>query len=48
MNNSKEKFSKKLNPIYKAIKITRKKLEKDKSLICFVERMDSFDLYARS
>ena len=36
MNNSKEKFSKKLNPIYKAIKITRKKLEKDKSLICFV------------
>ena len=34
--NNKEKFSEKLNPIYNAIKITRKKLEKDKSLICFV------------
>ncbi len=36
MKNSKEEFSKKLNPVYKAIEITRKKLEKDKSLICFI------------
>ncbi len=36
MENNKEKFSKKLTPIYKAIEITRKKLEKDKSLICFI------------
>ena len=34
--NNKEKFSKKLNPVYKAIEITRKKLEKEKSLICFI------------
>ena len=36
MENNKEKFSQKLTPIYKAIEITRKKLEKDKSLICFI------------
>ena len=36
MGNNKEKFSQKLTPIYKAIEITRKKLEKDKSLICFI------------
>ena len=36
MKNNKEEFSKKLNPVYKAIEITRKKLEKDKSLICFI------------
>ena len=36
MDNSKEKFSQKLNSIYNAIKITRKKLEKEKSLICFI------------
>ena len=29
-------FSKKLNPVYEAINITRKKLSKKKSLICFV------------
>ena len=36
MKNNKEKFSQKLTPIYKAIEITRKKLEKGKSLICFI------------
>ena len=36
MNNNKDKFSQKLYPIYNAIKLTRKKLEKDKSLICFI------------
>ena len=36
MDNNKRKFSQKLNPIYNAIKLTRKKLEKDKSLICFI------------
>ena len=36
MNNNQEKFSQKLKPIYNAIKLTRKKLEKDKSLICFI------------
>ena len=36
MENNKEKFSQKLTPIYNAIEITRKKLEKDKSLICFI------------
>ena len=36
MDNNKENFSQKLNPIYNAIKLTRKKLEKDKSLICFI------------
>ena len=35
-NNSKKKFSNKLEPIYRAIEITRKKLEKNKSLISFV------------
>ena len=34
--NNKEKFSQRLKPVYKAIEITRKKLEKEKSLICFV------------
>ena len=29
-------FSKKLNPVYQAIEITRKKLDKKKSLISFV------------
>ena len=36
MDNNKERFCQKLNPIYNAIKLTRKKLEKDKSLICFI------------
>ena len=36
MENNKEKFSQKLTPIYKAIETTRKKLEKGKSLICFI------------
>ena len=36
IKNNKEKFSQKLNPVYKAIEITRKRLEKDKSLICFI------------
>ncbi len=35
-NNNKNKFSEKLNPIYKAIEITRKRLNKKKSLISFV------------
>ena len=34
--NNKDKFSDKLKPIYKAIEITRKKLNKNKSLISFV------------
>ncbi len=36
LNNNKKDFTQKLKPIYKAIEITRKKLKKDKSLICFV------------
>ncbi len=36
MSNNKGDFSQKLKPVYKAIKITRKKLAKDKSLICFI------------
>ncbi len=36
MEIKKEKFSKKLRPVYKAIEITRKKLNKDKSLIGFI------------
>ena len=36
MQNNKKKFSQKLGPVYKAIEITRKKLEKNKSLICFI------------
>ena len=35
-NIDKIKFTKKLSPVYKAIKITRKKLDKKKSLIGFV------------
>ena len=35
-NNKKKGFSNKLSPIYKAIEITRKKLKKNKSLICFI------------
>ena len=35
-NNNKKNFSKKLNPVYKAIEITRKKLNKEKSLISFI------------
>ena len=36
LNNNKKKFIKKLNPVYNAIKITRKRLSKEKSLISFV------------
>jgi uroporphyrinogen decarboxylase len=36
LNNNKINFTKKLNPVYNAIKKTRKKLEKDKSLISFI------------
>ena len=36
LSNNEKDFSKKLDPIYKAIEITRKKLDKKKSLICFV------------
>ena len=36
MKNNKEKFSQKLSPVYEAIKITRKRLEEHKSLICFI------------
>ena len=36
LNNDINSFTKKLDPIYKAIEITRKKLNKEKSLICFV------------
>ncbi len=34
--NNEKKFSQKLSPVYKAIEITRKKLDKKKSLICFI------------
>ena len=36
LNNDKISFSQKLHPVYKAIEITRKKLDKKKSLIAFV------------
>ncbi len=36
LNNNKNSFTKKLDPIYKAIRKTRKKLNKTKSLIAFV------------
>ena len=36
MNNNEEEFKKKLSPVYKPIEITRKKLNKEKSLISFV------------
>ena len=36
LDNDKYSFTKKLQPIYKAIEITRKKLKKEKSLISFV------------
>ena len=36
LNNNKNKFSQKLQPVYKAIKNTREKLEKEKSLIAFI------------
>ena len=36
LDNDKISFTKKLNPVYKAIEITRKKLDKEKSLISFV------------
>ena len=36
LDNDEKNFSKKLNPVYEAIDITRKKLPKKKSLICFV------------
>ena len=36
LENNEEKFTQKLNPIYKAIEITRKKLNKKKSLISFI------------
>ncbi len=35
-DNSEKNFSNKLSPVYKAIEITRKKLDKEKSLISFV------------
>ena len=35
-DNDKKTFSKKLDPVYKAIEITRKKLNREKSLICFI------------
>jgi len=36
LDNSKKEFSKKLDPVYKAIEITRNRLNKEKSLISFV------------
>ena len=36
LDNNKDSFSQKLSPIYEAIKITRKKLDKKKSLIGFI------------
>ena len=36
LNNDQISFTKRLNPVYKAIELTRKRLDKKKSLICFV------------
>ena len=36
LDNDEENFIKKLNPVYKAIELTRKKLDKNKSLISFI------------
>ena len=36
LHNDKNSFTKKLNPVYKAIEITRNKLNKEKSLISFI------------
>ena len=36
LNNNKRDFLQKMSPIYKAIEITRKKLDKKKSLISFI------------
>ena len=36
LNNNKKSFTQKLQPVYKAIEITRKKLNKEKSLISFI------------
>ena len=36
LKSSKESFTKKLNPIYQAILKTRKRLNNEKSLICFI------------
>ncbi len=36
LNNNEKEFSKRLYPVYRAIEITRKKLEKKKSLISFI------------
>ena len=36
LENNEKKFTQILNPVYKAIEITKKKLDKSKSLICFV------------
>ncbi len=36
LDNSEKEFSQKLNPVYKAIEITRKNLDRDKSLIAFI------------
>ena len=36
LNSNKKEFTNKLSPVYKAIEITKEKLEKDKSLICFI------------
>ena len=35
LNNDQISFTKRLNPVYKAIELTRKRLDKEKSLICF-------------
>ena len=36
LDNNERRFSEKLNPVYKSIEVTRKSLDKDKSLIAFV------------
>ena len=47
LKNNKKEFLKKLNPIYKAIDSTRKKLDKKKSLISFIGALDTVDLHAK-
>ena len=36
LDNNEKTFTRKLNPVYKAIELTRKKLDKNKSLISFI------------
>ena len=48
VNNKESNFIQKLNPVYEAIKKTRKKLNKNKSLnFVYWSTMDTYSLYVR-